>query len=100
MNIKNNVSKIYIPTLIGVTAYIVAFMPYYWEYIWGFNQDLWVKEIVPIILWINCTTFLMWYQPMPIKNYWWLFISAPICMWPLIKTLITLFFWNLFGFAP
>jgi hypothetical protein len=94
---KNN--KIAI--LFSIIAVIISFMPYYWYYLFGFRGNIfYIKEGVPLVLWCVCLIILNIFKTKKIKTFWWVWVSAPFCFWPLVTTLFVFMCWKLKGFAP
>jgi len=84
----------------GIICYIVAFMPYYWNRLFGYSGSIWLKEGIPVLLWIICIVLLNSFRNVTLKKYWWVFVSAPICLWPILVTIVAFACWKLRGFAP
>jgi hypothetical protein len=92
---KNNIALFF--SLISTT---VAFMPYYWNSLFGDASPIYIEEGIPVCLWIISVLILNIFRTKKIMYFWWVWLSVPFCFLPLATTLFTFICWKLKGFAP
>lgn len=86
---------------LGVLSYVIALLVLFWpRLVWDASDTVYNLDQIFVALWFMCVIAVFIMRTKKFLNYWWVLLSAPICLWrDLVSTFVNLI-WAGGGFAP
>ncbi|MBI1746581.1 MAG: hypothetical protein HYR55_08335 [Acidobacteria bacterium] len=85
--------------IFAVVACLAAFLPYGWGKLFNYKFTAQMGETIGVVVYFLSVGACLRLSSGN-KKYRWLLVLAPVCLWPMFKTIFTFMVWSLRGMAP
>jgi membrane protein YdbS with pleckstrin-like domain len=84
----------------AVLAIACAVLPYVWSRLVSYRWSTVLGDLLAAALWIIAFGASVYFGDSKGWKRWWLLSTAPVALFPAVRTLVVFIIWRFRGFAP